>query len=105
MREDCLLRTSQGRRIGACFALVFGVSLSLTGCGASAGQMTCSEFEQLDYNEQASTLTDLLDEHDLDPYNSGNIVGVTSSVSSFCAMTSNTNSRIDEAVDWESSTW
>ncbi|QPL04569.1 MULTISPECIES: hypothetical protein [Actinomyces] len=69
-----------------CLMLAVGV-LPPAGC-PSAGSTTCSEFYDMNGDEQQDVLKDLLREHDLRVYDTGNIVEVTKA-----------------AVDWDSSYW
>ncbi len=73
--------------------------------------MTCAEYGALSTGEQLQTLSTLLSEHRLEPGDTGNILGVTSAVDGFCgtgfpgSATTNLEEPIEDAVDWESSSW
>ena len=77
---------------------------ALTGC-SKASDTTCSEFVSQSYSDQASTLRGLLDEHDLKMLDIGNTVGVTDAVTGFCSVSGNSTALIEDAVNWNSSTW
>lgn len=84
----------------------------LTGCG-QAGATTCGELGAMDSTEVTLLFRDLLTEHDLDPDDTGNIMGLTDNVMSFCGgsaviggdATQNLDQPLDGAVDWDSATW
>lgn len=77
---------------------------AVAGC-SDAGSTTCSEFQAQSSADQSSTLRSLLSEHDLKMLDSGNTIGVTNAVTSFCSMSGNSGTSIDDAVDWDSGTW
>ena len=92
-------------RVVVCLLVAVGLVVPLSGCSSSVGKMTCSEFNELDVNEQSSKLRILLREHDLEPNSMGNTMGVITAVESFCSSSSHDDSPLDEAVDWDSPTW
>lgn len=89
-------------RLAAAVMLAVGV-LPLAGC-SSAGDTTCSEFYDMNGDEQVDVLQDLLDEHDLVSYDPGNLLGVTEAVYEYCA-TSSGSATLEDAVDWNSPYW
>ena len=93
---------TRSRRLAACLVLAVGV-LPLAGC-SSAGDTTCSEFYDMNGDEQADVLQDLLDEHDLVTYDPGNRAGVREAVYGYCA-TSSGSATLEDAVDWDSRYW
>lgn len=102
---------------GAALALSMAAALSLAGC-AAPGDTTCDEYAALSYEEQSQLERDLLRAHDLEPNSVGNSIGVRQNILSFCGLpglnmvgggtetaTQNTSSPIEDAVDWESTSW
>jgi hypothetical protein len=85
--------------------LLAGVAapLLLAGCGNSAGDLTCQEYQAQSITDQTDTLRDLLNEHDLESGDVGNVQGVTAAVTSLCS--SNSSATLDDATDWDSDTW
>jgi len=86
------------------------LALSLTGC-SGAGDTTCQEYAEMGLKGQTSELRSLLSSHDLDPDSSSNIAGVTQAVANLCGstvmlgQTSNPDAVLDDAADWEATTW
>lgn len=87
----------------------------LSGCSTS-GAMTCAEYGELSQADRDSALDDLLTENRLDDSALGNTLGVVAAVDNYCGTTtsmlfdpepatSNVDSAIENAVDWESESW
>lgn len=95
--------------------VALAVSGFTTACSATGRTVTCDQYAAEKFTDQTSTLSDLLNAHDVAPGNMVNVMGVTNAVSQFCGETasellgghaSRNNSRpIDDAVDWNSKTW
>ncbi|MGY1777108.1 hypothetical protein ACI8AV_14710 [Geodermatophilus sp. SYSU D00804] len=94
--------TVRHHRTIAVLGLVLVPVAGLTGC-SSTGDLTCGEFNAQGLVEQTETLSDLLDEHDLDTVDPGNIQGVTQAVSQLCS--SDSGAVLDDATDWDSAYW
>ena len=82
-----------------------GLCLPLTACSSSAGDITCADSNNLSISKQSDVLRDMLDEHDLRQYDTGNISGITSNVTSYCASGKHSRDPINKAVDWDSNQW
>ena len=82
--------------------MLIALPRALTAC-TDAGGTTCEEFTAQSSVEQTDTLHDLLNEHDLETADYGNVQGVTQAVSSLCS--SNPGAELDEASDWDSGYW
>ena len=87
--------------IGA--AVVVATLLTLGGCGASPDDTTCGEYASMDSDDQTSTIRSLLDEHDLDDDDAGNIRGLTSGVRDYCG--AEPDEKLGDAADWCASSW
>ncbi|MEU4595947.1 hypothetical protein [Nocardia sp. NPDC023988] len=90
--------------------------LASVSCGQDPTKVTCSEFAAMSYEEQNETLDDLLSAHDLETLSTANTIGVRTEVDSYCGTFGfskdtggkagrNGTQQIDNAVDWDSSTW
>ena len=96
-------------RIAVCLLAAVGLVMPLSGCSSAGrekvGKMTCSEFKELDLPERNSKLDSLLNEHDLDAAELNNLMGVRSTVESFCSSGGHDDSPLDDIVDWDSEHW
>lgn len=82
-----------------------GLCLPLTACSSSAGDITCADYNNLSISNQSDVLRDMLDEHDLRQYDTGNISGITSNLTSYCDSGKHSKDPINKAVDWDSNQW
>lgn len=85
----------------------------LTGC-SNAGKTTCSEYAAKTYSDKQSTSKALLEEHDLEPNDVGNTVGLSQALDSFCGLSGgfkagtasrNGSSQLNDAVNWSATRW
>ncbi|WP_159828983.1 hypothetical protein [Arthrobacter sp. 9AX] len=81
---------------------------------SNAGATTCSEYAAKTYSEKQNTSKALLQEHDLEPNDVGNTVGLSKALDSYCGLTGgfqpgssskNVSSTLDKAVDWSAKRW
>lgn len=97
----------------AAAALAIMAATTLTGC-SNAGKTTCSEYAAKSYSDKQSTSKALLQEHDLEPNDIGNTVGLSKALDSFCGLpggfqpgtaSRNGSSPLNEAVNWSAKRW
>lgn len=89
--------------------------LALAGC-SSKGKMPCSEYGELEYSERTRAVESMIRDHGLRPYsNAWGLAAVQQDVNDFCGVglslpghehpaTTNVDSAIEDAVDWEAYT-
>ncbi|WP_024285980.1 hypothetical protein [Cellulomonas sp. KRMCY2] len=99
-------RTVAGRRATAVCIVTAMAAATLSGC-SSPDDLTCAEYGALSPGEQAEVTMDLLAAHDLEPTDTGNILGVTQAIVDFCGPFSSENpeGRLEDVTDWDSGTW
>lgn len=76
-----------------------------TGCSSTGDTTTCADYLAEDSSDQQSILMSMLREHDLETLDPGNLTGVTGNVTAFCVDSANGGAAVNDAVDWDSSTW
>ncbi|MBJ7450526.1 MAG: hypothetical protein JHC71_00415 [Blastococcus sp.] len=102
-------------------AVVVAALLALGGCGASADDITCGEYADMEFEDQTSAIQSLLAEHDLDENDTGNIRSLKASVANFCGSgsstipgrgtstlvteTTNPDGKLNDAPNWSGSRW
>lgn len=99
-------RTGASRRAAAVCLVTAMAAATLSGC-SSPDDLTCAEFGELSSGEQTEATMDLLAAHDLEPTDTGNILGVTQAIVDFCGPFSSENpdGRLEDVTDWDSGTW
>ena len=77
--------------------------LTLGGCGASADDTTCGEYNGMDSEDKTSSIRSLLSEHDLVEDDTSNIRDLSGSVGDYCA--ANPDGKMGDGADWCASSW
>ncbi|WP_113832417.1 hypothetical protein [Blastococcus sp. TF02-09] len=77
--------------------------LTLRACGASPDDTTCGEYASIDADDQTSTIRSLLDEHDLDDDDTGNLRSLWREVRGYCG--AEPDGKLGDAADWCASSW
>ncbi|CAN7342860.1 hypothetical protein [Arthrobacter sp. LjRoot14] len=108
-----LVSSRRQTHVLAAAALAILAAASLTGC-SNAGKTTCSEYAAKSYSDKQNTSKALLAEHDLEPNDVGNTVGLSQALDSFCGLSGgfqpgkasrNASTPLDEAVNWSAKRW
>ena len=89
------------------------VALCSTGCQTSPTDVTCDEFAQQSHGDQGSTIRDLLEAHRLEPMDTGNVIGLSTALMTWCGLSTfgggaadvHGSQPIDGAVDWDAKSW
>lgn len=100
------------RRFGATVAIAVMTMGALGGC-AGSGTLSCQDYAEKSFEEKGEVIRSLLSENRLEPTDSGNVLGASTSIDGYCgtfgpmpgSATRNVDSAVEGAIDWDSPIW